>query len=83
MGFKKWSTVDECRTTYFAIHHFGGSLQNLQNGLKNESINLQHLFPTLKDDSVVAMKGQKWITQRDVRYTAVYIYRNTVSNGYQ
>ena len=32
---------------------------------------------------VVALKGQKWITQRDVRFTAVYIYGNTDSNGYR
>ena len=32
--------------------------------------------------SVVVLKGQKWITKRDVRFTAVYIYGNTESNGY-
>ena len=32
---------------------------------------------------VVVLKGQKWIIQRDVRFTAVYIYGNTDSNGYR
>ena len=31
----------------------------------------------------VALKGQKWIAQRDVKFTAVYIYGNKDSNGYQ
>ena len=32
---------------------------------------------------VVVLKGQKWITKRDVRYTTVYIYGNTDTNGYR
>ena len=32
---------------------------------------------------VVVLKGQKWITQSGVRFTAVYIYGNTESNGYR
>ena len=30
----------------------------------------------------VVLKGQYWITQRDVRFTMVYIYGNTDINGY-
>ena len=33
--------------------------------------------------TVVILKGQKWIAQRDVRFTAVYIDVNTDSNGYR
>ena len=32
---------------------------------------------------VEAFEGQKWITQREFRFTAVYINGNTDSNGYQ
>ena len=31
----------------------------------------------------VALKSQKWITQRDARFIAVYIHWNTDSNGYR
>ena len=30
---------------------------------------------------VVVLKDQKWITERYVRFTAVYIYENTGSNS--
>ena len=32
---------------------------------------------------VVLLKGQKWITERDVRFTAVYIFGYTDSNDYR
>ena len=40
-------------------------------GRTNSWVTLTHGF------FVVALKGQKWITQRDVRFTAEYIYKNT------
>ena len=30
----------------------------------------------------MVLKGQEWITQRDVRFTAVYIYGNTVTGNW-
>ena len=43
---------------------------------RTPNITFRHLW------SGLALKGQKWITQRDVRFTAVYIYGNAYSTGY-